>query len=110
LRTTIKLLFLIFIFGCKNQPNNKIASLPEIKTKKSEKQSTETIFDLIINKKDSPKNFPDSIAYKFDFSKRFTEKEISVLNLDTTKIDLSEYYFLTNQKFLKKLNGTNKIA
>ena len=102
MRTTIKLIFLIFIFGCKNQTNRKIASLPEIKTENSENQSTETIFDLIINKKESPKSFPDSIAYKFDFSKRFTEKEVSVLNLDTTKIDLSEYYFLTNQKFLKK--------
>ncbi len=102
MRTTIKLLFLIFIFGCKNQPNSKIETLSVIKTENSKKQSTESIFDLIINKKESPKNFPDSIAYKFDFSKRFTKKEISELNLDTTKIDLNEYYFLTNQRFLKK--------
>ncbi len=102
MRTTIKLLFLIFIFGCKNQPKNEIESLPEIKTEKPKQQSTKTIFDLIINKEESPTNFTDSLVYTFDLSKRFTEKEVSVLNLDTTKIDLSEYYFLTNQKFLKK--------
>ncbi|WP_179354736.1 XAC2610-related protein [Winogradskyella vidalii] len=102
MRTTIKLLLIIFIFGCKNQPKSKTILLSESKTEISKKQFTESIFDLIINKKESSKNFPDSIAYKFVFSKRFTEKEISVLNLDTTKIDLSEYYFLTNQKFLKK--------
>ena len=68
------------------------------------------IYDLIINKKESPKNFPDSIAYKFDFSKRFTEKEISILNLDTTKLGLNDYYFLTDEKFLKnKLDSISFI-
>lgn len=90
------------IFGCKKHPNSKIVSSSEIKTENFEKQSHDNIFDLIIHKKESPKKFPDSIAYTFDFSKRFTEKEILGLNLDTTKIDLSEYYFLTDQKFLKK--------
>lgn len=61
----------------------------------------ERFFDQIINKKESQKNLPDSIAYKFDFSKRFTEKELLVLNLDTTKIGLNEYYFLSDQQFLK---------
>ena len=88
-------------FGCKNQPENKIASSTEIKIENSENQSTESIFDLIVNKKETS-NFPDSIYSKFDFSKRFTNKEISTLKLDTSKIDLSEYYFMSNQKFLKK--------
>ena len=48
--------------------------------------------------------FKESGLLDFDINPR------EDLNLDTTKIDLSEYYFLTNQKFLKKLNGTNKIA
>jgi hypothetical protein len=68
-------------------------------TKKSSKNK---IFDLIVSKKETPQNFPDSIAYKFDFSRRFTEKEITALNLDTTKIHLNQHFFLSNQKFLKK--------
>lgn len=110
---------LILIFGCQN--NQKKADVHnEIKDdtiiqqdrneKAKQKKSNESIFDLIINKRESPESYPDSIAYKFDFSKRFTEKEISILNLDTTKLGLNDYYFLTDEKFLKnKLDSISFI-
>ncbi len=96
MRTTIKLLFLIFIFGCKNQPNNKIASLPEIKTEKSEKQATESIFDLIINKKETAENLRKEFNYDSIISLTKEDK------LKYRKIGLIDGYYLTNYNFLQK--------
>lgn len=56
-------------------------------------------FDLILEKKHTS----DSLSKKkFDFSKRFTKKEIVALDLDSAQIGPNEYYFLTNEKFLKE--------
>lgn len=103
MKTTIKLLILILIFGCKNQtsPKNEIISQKK-PTKVQISNENESIFNLIIRKKESPKSFTDSIKRKFDFSKRYTKKEISSLNLDTTKIRSNEYYLLSDQNFLKR--------
>ncbi len=100
----IPITFIIFfvLFGCKNHPNSENKSFIEPKIDTLEKKKTESIFDLITNKKESPKNFPDNISHRFDYSKRFSKKEIIILNLDTTKIGSNEYYILTNQLFLKR--------
>jgi len=92
----IKFLFLIFIFGCKNQPNNKIASLTEIKTEKSEKQATESIFDLIINKKETAENLRKEFNYDSIISLTKEDK------LKYKKIGLIDGYYLTNYNFLQK--------
>ncbi|MEM1336308.1 MAG: DUF1573 domain-containing protein [Bacteroidota bacterium] len=56
-------------------------------------------FDLLRKKK----YVSDTLRKKhFDFSKRFTKKEIVALNLDTTKLDLNTYYVLADEKFLKE--------
>lgn len=58
----------------------------------------ETLFNLINNKKETAHNLPKD----FDFSKNYTEKELEALNLDPSKIDANEYYFMSGQKFLKE--------
>jgi hypothetical protein len=76
------------MFGCKNQ------LLPS--------KTGISAFELINNKKQDPENISNSIHKNFDFSRRFSEKEVSVLKLDTSQIESNEYYFLTDQKFLKE--------
>nr|WP_299338171.1 DUF1573 domain-containing protein [Allomuricauda sp.] len=67
--------------------------------KRQEAIQSARFFDLILEKK----HISDSLPKKhFDFSKRFTKKEVVALNLDTTQIGLNEYYFLTDEKFLKE--------
>ena len=102
LKKTI-ILLLIIIFGCENRITKNVDNIQisKVEIKNPKNETKESIFEYIVNKKESPRNFPDSIAYKFDFSKRFTNKEISILNLDTMKIGLNEYYYLTDQQFLK---------
>ncbi|HZF99703.1 MAG TPA: hypothetical protein VEY71_01810, partial [Chitinophagales bacterium] len=55
------------------------------------------IFDLIETKKETYKQLPK----RLDFSKRFTPDVISALRLDTTTVGSDEYYFLTDQQFLR---------
>jgi hypothetical protein len=56
------------------------------------------LFDLILNKKEAPENFPA----KVDRRKRFTEKEVQGLRLDTTQVGLNDFFFLTDDLFLSK--------
>ncbi|HEY0091539.1 MAG TPA: hypothetical protein VGB43_03540 [Flavobacterium sp.] len=55
-------------------------------------------FKLIRNKKETPEMFPQN----FDFSRRFTIKEINILKLDTTQLGPNDYYFLSEDPFLLK--------
>jgi hypothetical protein len=97
LKTTITFIALILLFGCKNQERKKV-EFTETKDVRIEKPQSESIYELIINKIEKP----DNLSKKFDYSKNYTEKELTGLNLDSTKIDANEYYFLTDQKFLSE--------
>jgi hypothetical protein len=91
LRKLTTILILLSIFGCKNQPNNKSLSLTEI-----ENQPTESIFDLIINKKETAENL--ETEFNYDSISNLSEQD----KLKFKKVGLNNGYYLTNYNFLKK--------
>ncbi len=97
MKTSITFIAIILLLGCKNQERKK-AEFKGTKTIEIEKPQFKSIYDLIINKTEKPNNS----SKQFDYSKNYTEKELSGLNLDSTKIGPNEYYFLTDKKFLRK--------
>ncbi len=58
----------------------------------------EDLFNLIKNKKETAHHLPKDL----DFSNNYTEKELKALNLDPDTISANEYYFLSEQVFLKE--------
>lgn len=70
-----------------------LATIQDLKIHKKEH-----LFHLIKNKKE----IADDLPRNFDFSENFTEKEREALNLQPEKIGSNEYYFLSDQKFLKE--------
>lgn len=101
----LHLLFITFLFfACNNKKaeNSEVVlqdstSLPE-NAEHIKDPHPKTLFDLINNKKETAHNLPKD----FDFTNNYSEKEIRALNLDPEKISANEYYFLSEQKFLKK--------
>lgn len=55
-------------------------------------------FELIRNKKEKPSMFPQAV----DRRKRFTEREIEGLQLDTMQLGENDYFFLTDDQFLDR--------
>lgn len=101
------ILFFGFCFlGCNNNNNNNKPksyavekSMPVFKKPEpNETTQSKNLFDLIQNKKETAQDLPKD----FDFSRNYTDAELKTLNLDPTKIDATEYYFLSEQKFLKE--------
>lgn len=89
MRTTIKLLFLIFIFGCKNQPKSN----PVLLTKNSKKQSTDTVFNNRLGKIKGYELFYDCIGCKPTITQEiniYATKNNSKIELAT--IPIADYY------------------
>ncbi|CAN5442657.1 hypothetical protein BH11BAC2_BH11BAC2_10910 [soil metagenome] len=59
------------------------------------KQHGNYIYNLIVNKKEQLNDQP-----RPKFTSRFTENELSRLNLDTNAIQVNEYYQISDEKFL----------
>lgn len=102
---TLHLLFAVFLFfACNNKREEKSEAVLQDSTSLSEDRehskepNPKTLFDLIIIKKETAHNLPKN----FDFSKNYTENELKALNLDPEKITANEYYFLSEQQFLKE--------
>lgn len=101
-----KLFYILFFSFCFLSCNNKktkssVVEKSMLVSKQSEPNETtqsKNLFDLIQNKKETVQGLPKD----FDFSKNYTDKELKSLNLDPTKIDVNEYYFLSQQNFLKE--------
>ena len=86
------------IFGCKdqNKQNAEEITVPEIKTEILEKKKTESIFDLIINKKETSENLRKEFSY--DSIIGIPKEELSKMK----KTGLNDGYYLTNYRFIKK--------
>lgn len=92
-KTTIVLLLILLIWGCKNEPQSKKETISQQYIQREDKNP---IYDLIIQKKETGENLANEFSY--DSLIGLTEDEKSNLK----KTGLENGYYLTNINFLKK--------
>ena len=96
MKKLITFLILLLIFGCKNQTQPRVESIPQNSKVKSQTNRVNPIFDLIINKKEKVEDLRKEFSY--DSIVNLTEEEKSKYK----KTGLEDGYYLINMDFLKK--------
>jgi hypothetical protein len=98
MKIAISFTIIALIFGCKDQNKTNVEEIavPVTKVDSIEKKKNESIFDLIINKKETAEKLVNEFSYDSIIS--FSKEE----KLRYEKIGLNDGYYLTNFRFLKR--------